>query len=158
MIRRITRLGLELSHLRQHKFNYIFQIVQIHFVDVVRVLSIEWTSDFLLHCPMFNDNRRILLSNSNNISCKILKSPDSFLTQTLLFGTTSFDTETDTLILNATIDYILSTDRFEQPLFYKKNFVFRMQHFTPFRVSLVLFYLSLSFVLTYFRSIFSQVP
>ena len=52
-----------------------------------------------------------------NIDSKILESNDSYLTQTLLFGSTSFDSETNTLVLNATIDYILSTERFEEPLF-----------------------------------------
>ena len=33
----------------------------------------------------------------------------------------SFDSETNTLFLNATIDYILSTERFEKLLFKKKN-------------------------------------
>ena len=39
-----------------------------------------------------------------------------FLTQALLFGST-LDTETKILILNATIDYILSTKRFEEFFF-----------------------------------------
>ena len=38
-----------------------------------------------------------------------------FLSQTLLYGNTS-DKEKNTLILNATIEYILSTERFEEPL------------------------------------------
>ena len=56
-------------------------------------------------------------STLNNIDSKILESNDSYLTQTLLFGSTSFDSETKALVLKATIDYILSTQRFEQPLF-----------------------------------------
>ena len=47
----------------------------------------------------------------------MLESTDSYLTQTLLFGSTSFNSETNTLVLNATMDYILSTERFEEPLF-----------------------------------------
>ena len=61
--------------------------------------------------------RDTLLRTLNNIDCKILESNDSYLTQTLLFGSTSFDSETNMLVLNATIDYILSTERFEEPLF-----------------------------------------
>ena len=49
-----------------------------------------------------------LLSTLNDTDSKILESNDFFLTQTLLFGSTSFDTETSTLVLNATIGYILS--------------------------------------------------
>ena len=47
----------------------------------------------------------------------MLESTDSNLTQTLLYGFTLFDTETNTLVLNATIDYILSTERFVETLF-----------------------------------------
>ena len=53
----------------------------------------------------------------------MLESTDSYVTQTLLFGCTSFDSETNTLVLNATIDYILSTERFEC-LFFKKTLFF----------------------------------
>ena len=34
----------------------------------------------------------------------------------MFYGSTSFDTETNTLVLNATIDYILTTERFEEPI------------------------------------------
>ena len=64
---------------------------------------------------MFYDKRHTLLSILNNIDCKILESNDSYLTQTLLCGCTLFDSETNTLALNATIDFILSTERFEEP-------------------------------------------
>ena len=113
-IRLITRLRLELSHLREHKFKYNFQNCLNPLCSCGS--SIESTSHFLLHCPIFHDKRHTLLSTLNNIDPKILESNDSYLTQTLLFGSTSFDSETNTLALNATIDYILFTERFEEPL------------------------------------------
>ena len=114
-IRLITRLRLELSHLREHKFKYNFQ-------NCLNPLcssgsSIESTYHFLLHCPIFHDKSHTLLSTLNNIDSKLLERNDSYLTQTLLFGSTSFDSETNTFVLNATIDYILSTERFEEHLF-----------------------------------------
>ena len=42
---------------------------------------------------------------------------DSSLTQTLLFGNASFNSNENLKILIATIDYILSTKTFEEPLF-----------------------------------------
>ena len=45
------------------------------------------------------------------------KLPDSSLTQTLLYGNPSFDIITNSPILNATIDFILSTKRFGEALF-----------------------------------------
>ena len=59
------------------------------------------------------------MSNLNNIDSKILESTDSYLTKTPFNVSTSFDTETNTLVLNATIDYILSTERFGEFLFRK---------------------------------------
>ena len=97
-------------------------------------------------CP---HNRHTLLSTLNNIDCKILESTDSFLRQTLLFGSTTFDPETNTLILNATIEYILSTEGFEEPLYLKKNLVFLIQFLHPSRISVLLLYSSLFFILIY---------
>ena len=47
----------------------------------------------------------------------ILQQSDPKLTNVLLFGDTSFDNNKNTFILNATIDYIISTGRFDEPLF-----------------------------------------
>ena len=58
-----------------------------------------------------------------NIDCKLLEITDSSLTQTLLYGNPSFDIITNSLILNATTDFILSTERFEEALF-KEMFFF----------------------------------
>ena len=67
---------------------------------------------FLLLCP----KKYTLQSTLNNIDCKILESTDSYLTQTLLFDCISFDSETNTLVLDETIVYILYTERFEELL------------------------------------------
>ena len=101
-IRLITRLRLELSRLREHKFKYNFQNCLNPLCSCGS--STESTSHFLLHCPIFHDERHTLLSTLNNIDSKILESNDSYSTQTLLFGSTSFDSETNTLVLNATIN------------------------------------------------------
>ena len=113
-IKLITRLRVGMSHLREHKFKHNFQ-------DCLNPicgcgLDIESTSHFLLHCPTFNDERYTLLSTLNNIDCTLLELTKSSLSQTLLYGNTLFDKEKNTRILNATIEYILSTERFEEPL------------------------------------------
>ena len=113
-IRLITLLRLGMNHLREHKFKHNFQ-------DCLNPicgcgLDIESTSHFLLHCPSFNDERYTLFSTLNKIDCKLLELTKSSLSQTLLYGKTLFDKEKNTLILNATIEYILSTERFEELL------------------------------------------
>ena len=39
------------------------------------------------------------------------------LIKTFLFGSNSFDANANTNVLNATIEYVLSTKRFEEPLY-----------------------------------------
>ena len=56
------------------------------------------------------------MSTFNKINCKLLELTKPSLSQTLLYGNTLFDKEKKTLFLNATIEYILSTERFEEPL------------------------------------------
>ena len=103
-----------MSHSCEHKFKHNFQDCLNSIFSCG--LDIECTSHFLLHCPTFNDERYTLLSTLNNIDCKLLELTKSSLSQTLLYGNTLFDKEKNTRILNATIEYILSTERFEEPL------------------------------------------
>ena len=48
----------------------------------------------------------------------ILEQSDSKYISVLLFGNTSFDNNKNTFILDATIDYIISTGRFDEPSFH----------------------------------------
>ena len=57
-----------------------------------------------------------LLSTVNNIDCTLLELTKSSFTKTLLYGNTLFDKEKNTHILKATIEYILSTERFKELL------------------------------------------
>lgn len=70
-IMQISRLRLELIQLSDHKFNFNFQI----FLNLLSSWgsSVEINSDFLLHCPIFNDRKHVFL----NIDFKILESIDS---------------------------------------------------------------------------------
>ena len=47
----------------------------------------------------------------------IFNKSDSFVTRILLYGNESFKDEVNLLILNATIDFVLSTNRFDEPLY-----------------------------------------
>ena len=88
-IKFLARLRLGLSDLREHQFNHSFQ-------DSLNPLckcsaEVESTSHFLLHCPIYNNDRSSLLSTIRNSDCKLLEITDSSLTQTLLYGNPSFD-------------------------------------------------------------------
>ena len=113
-IKLITRLGLGLIHLREHKFKH-------NFLDCLNPIcccgkDIETTVHYLLHCPIFSDERSIFLNNIRSIDENILSGSDSRISETLLFGISSFNDTKNTSILNTTIDYILSTKRFDVPL------------------------------------------
>ena len=61
--------------------------------------------------------RCTLLSTIENIDNNLLDLCEPVLIKTLLFGCNSFDSNANTNVLNATIEYVLSTKRFEEPLF-----------------------------------------
>ena len=114
-IKLITRLRLGLSHLREHKFKHNFQESLNPLWNCGR--GIESTTNFFLHCPLFTNVRYTLLSTLSSIDCNLLNNTDFVLTQTLLFGNLSFDSNKNVEILNATIDYSLSNKRFDDALF-----------------------------------------
>ena len=111
----VTRLRLWSSHLREHKFKHSFQysINPLCFCS----LDVESTIHYFLHCPLFTIERRTLLNTVSEIDNKLLDSNESNLIQHLLFGDPSRDTETNTKILNATVNYVFTTKRFDERLF-----------------------------------------
>ena len=54
-----------------------------------------------------------LLNKIKSINCSILESSDAAVTKILLFGDNTFSDSSNTLILNSTDEYIISTQRFE---------------------------------------------
>ena len=106
----LTRLKLSLSHLHEHKFKHSFQ-------DSLNPIcscgnDIETSAHFLLHCPNFLNERSTLGSIDRNI----LKRSDSQVTETLLYGDSNSNNITNTLILNATMDFLIATKRFDASL------------------------------------------
>ena len=100
-----------LSHLREHMFKYSFQ-------DCLNPLclcdnEIETSTYYLLHCPTYTNERMTLLSKIKSINCSILESSDAAVIKTLLFGDNTLSNSPNTVILNSTIEYIISTQRSE---------------------------------------------
>ena len=114
-IKLVTRLRLGLSHLREHKFKHSFQ-------DTLNPLcscgvDIETTSHYFLHCPLFHAERSTLLNNINENDSTIFNKSDSVVTCILLYGNESFKDKVKLLVLNPTIDFVLATNRFDEPLY-----------------------------------------
>ena len=66
-----------------------------------------------LYCPLFSSQRNTLMI----IDSSLTNANDTILTHILLFGKVSLDISLNTLILNATMNYIILTNRFEENLF-----------------------------------------
>ena len=114
-IKLLARLRLGLSHLRQHKFKHRFQ-------DTMNPLcccglDIETISHYFLHCPLLHAERSTLLNNINKTDSTLFNKSDSVVTRILLYGNEAFRDEVSLLILSATIDFVLPTNRFDKPLY-----------------------------------------
>ena len=114
-VRLLTRLRLGLSHLRDHKFKHSFQDSLNPICN--RGTEVETTTHYLLPCRLFSDERLILINNIRNIDNNILNLNDSRFSKVLLFGNSSFNNSKNTFILNTTIEYIVSSKKFEVALF-----------------------------------------
>ena len=113
-IRLLTRLRLGLSHLREPKFKHSFH----YCLNPVCFCSneIETSAHYLLHCPTYTNERMTLLNKIKSINCSILEFSDAVVTKILLFGDNTLSDSCNTLILNSTIDYIISTKRFDDSI------------------------------------------
>ena len=110
-VKLITRLRLGLGHLRDHNFKHSFQ-------DCLNPIcscgiEVETTAHFLLHCPNYLHERKTLLDNIKSVLPNIFEQSDSFINNVLLFGDASLDDSSNIITLNATINYIRSTKRFD---------------------------------------------
>ena len=88
----------------EHKFKHSFQ-------DLLNpvsngVLDSKSALRYLLHYPPHNSERHTLLSSLENINNSLLKLTKLILTTTLFFGSNSFDINTNTNILNATMNLV----------------------------------------------------
>ena len=117
----LTRLRVGLSHLREHKFKHNFQ-------DTLNSLcpcsnETETTEHFLLHCQFYSEQRKHLFGSIvSTCNIRISSFTNSELVQLLLYGSESFNDNTNKFILKVTISYILKTERFtNQLLRFKSN-------------------------------------
>ena len=74
--------------------------------------------------PYFKTKDLLLLSIVKNNYINLLDYSDLRLTQILLFDGTSLDISTNSSILNATINFFISSKWLEEPLFQSANFFF----------------------------------
>ena len=114
-IKLLTRLRLDLSPLHEHKFRHCFQDTLNPLCECAK--DIESTMHFVLHCTNFLIPRQTLFQKIRNIDNNILSQCETQLTQTLLYGNQNYHPSINRLIINSTIEYIISTERFKCSLF-----------------------------------------
>ena len=109
----LTQLRVGLSKLNFHKFKHNFQ-------DTVNPMcsindGIEDTEHFLLLCNSFTEQRHDLLAGVNDLleAYGYSEALDNNILQLLLYGNKNFPLEANRLILNATMNYIFETERFD---------------------------------------------
>ena len=106
----LTRLRVNFSDLRDHRFNHKFNCTSPF---CACSSEIESTEHFFLRCPLFISQRQTLLSNiAAALSSDISILPHSHLTNILLYGSPSFNNITNKTILTASLHYIKSSGRF----------------------------------------------
>ena len=110
----LTRLRVNLSHLREHKFHH-------NFLDTLYPLcscslEIESTSHYLLRCSFYTHIRRTLLDNIIDIIGDISNFSNDKLTNLLLYGDNIHSVEVNSSILKNTIIFLKSSERFDVPL------------------------------------------
>ena len=79
-------------------------------------MDIDTTCHCLLHCLNISNERFTLLNIASTIIRNSLLSCDATIVKLLLYGDESFDLVTNTLKLNASVGFILSSKRFDGPL------------------------------------------
>ena len=110
----LTRLRLELSHLNAHKFKHSFQ-------DCINPLcscSLEPESNahFFLHCRHYTLLRADLMNDLKLVDENILRLSENSFVQLLLFGDQKYTSVENCQILNASIKFILRSERFKVSL------------------------------------------
>ena len=114
-VKYLTTLRIGFSHLKEHIFKHNFQ----DSVDLMCSCSsgIETTIHFFFHCTNFNIQRQIFFDKIATIDVNILTENEDSIVNTFLFGKPNSEKAFNKAMLHASIEYILSTGRFNNPLF-----------------------------------------
>ena len=114
-IKYLTLLWVNFSHLHDHKFKNSFQ-------DTINPLctfslEAETTNHFILHCPYYQNKRHILLATIRSIKSSLLDQNDDNILETLLYGLNSLSETQNTSTVNATMEFLISSNLFEEQLY-----------------------------------------
>ena len=106
----LTHLRLGLSHPNKHRFNHNFQNCINPLCSCS--LKIESTPHFLLHSHHYTNIRLTLLNSIAETIGNVFNITDECLLNLLLFGSQKCTEIDNSHIINATIKYLLDSERF----------------------------------------------
>ena len=114
-VKYLARLRIGFSHLKEHKFKHNFQ----DSIDPMCSCSsgIKTTIHFFLHCTNFNIQRQTLFDKIATIDANVLTENEDSIVNAILFGKPNCENSFNKAMLNASVEHILSTERFKNPLF-----------------------------------------
>ena len=101
-------------HLCEQKFRHNFQGSLYPFCTCGR--HFETTIHFCLHFSNYSNQRKTLVDKISNLKRSLWNQNDSLIVETLLFGSNCLNDEENALIIESTIEYIITTERFIAPL------------------------------------------
>ena len=105
-----TRLRVDFSDLKLHKFDHRFNC---NSPLCSCGQDLESTVHFFLHCQLYIDLRVLLDSVSEIIFNNVRVYPDQHMCHILLYGSESFNSVANRMILESTIRYIKDSKRFK---------------------------------------------
>ena len=105
----LTRLRLGLSHLRKHKFKH-------GSLDSLKPICSLWSTHFLLHWSNYFNERLIFLNTIRNIDGNIFDINSLKVTETQLYGDSSWYNTNNALIMDATMEFLADFRKFNVPL------------------------------------------
>ena len=114
-IKLLTKLRLGLSQLNDHKFKHGFNDTRNPIC--ICGSDIQSINQFFLHCPEYCEARQTPFHNIQSIDKMLLSQNKSSLTHLLLYGDPKRNSNVNVFVLNSTIEFILSSGRFNEPLF-----------------------------------------
>ena len=149
-IKLLTRLRLSLSHLNEYKFKHGFN-------DAINTIcicggDIESINHFCLHFPEYCEARKTLFDNIQSTDKMLLSQNKSSLTHLLLYGPPKGNSNVNGFILNSAVEFILSSERFNRPLFnraWNVFFSFSNSFFMSFCFFLLIYSALLFLICTY---------
>ena len=110
----LIRLRLGFSHLNEHRFRHNFQNCMNPLCSCS--LEVEDTFHYLLHCRHFSQFPNDLMNNVKSVSDNFESFPGKVKKDVLLYGASSLDENKNRSILEATLTYIKSFERFSGSL------------------------------------------